>query len=393
MATLKILIVSRSRSAADRLEKGLANNSKLKLTTRIISNGHADPLEGVTDDPDLLLLHYGPGQSELQFLADRDQQNQLPLIVCGPSDDPEAMRLAMRAGARDYLPEDVAQQDLVASVSRIQEEVTRTGKRKSGQLIVFINGKGGSGGSFLATNLAHNLVVDAEKSVTLFDLDLQFGGLCRYLDITPKIGIQQALESSKDMDEISAQAYTYEHSSGLRLLAAPSKRFTLPSEVAIDELEALLDIFLLNNDYIVADSPNRLDAVTEFFLKRADKVIVIVQQSLPNVQDAARMLHLLTSELYVSPKRIGVVVNRYSRNSPIEIDDMLKALHQKKLITVPNQYKVAAEAIDSGVPVTELSKNGALAKGIRNLRTAIANPEGKSSENFLQRALPSILRR
>jgi len=392
MAKLKVLIASRSKVSVNRLSECLSTQPEFVVTTKLLGNGHADPLHGVSETPDLLLLHHGPYHSELEFLAEPDQRNHLPLIVCGPGDNPESMRLAMQAGARDYLPETAPNSDLVTSLLRIREEYSRTGTSAVGKLIVVINGKGGSGSSFLATNLAHGFVADDDKQVTLFDLDIQFGGLCRYLDITPKIGILEALEVAKQMDDVSAEAYTCEHSSGLRLLAAPSKRLVLPNEIPIEDLDALLKVFLSHNDYVVADSPNRLDAVTEFFLERADKIVLVVQQSLPNIHDAARMLQLLTSEIAIPESRIGVVVNRFSKNALIELSDIRKALRQDTLITIPNQYKIAAESINSGIPVADISKNAPVTRGIRKLQAAFHNQENKPADNFLARALPSILR-
>lgn len=393
MAKLKVLIVSRSKLSADRLGESLADRPEFLVRTRIVANGHVDPLHGISETPDLLLLHYSPGHGELQYLANNSQRDPLPLVVFGPDNDPAAMRLAMQAGARDYFPETVPKADLIASLLRIQDETFAFRSSPTGKLVVCMNGKGGSGGSFLATNLAHSLVVDARQQVTLMDLDLQFGGLCRYLDMTPKIGFLEALEVAKEMDDVSAEAYTSKHPSGLRLLAAPSKRLTLPNEVSIDELDALLSIFLSNNDYVVADSPNRLDAVTEYFLERADNIIVIVQQSLPHIQDTARLLHLLAREIVVPRKRIQIVVNRFSKNSPVELNDMRKALHDEKLMVIPNQYKLATECINSGVPVAEISKNAPLTKAIRKLQEALCDVGNKPPDNFLQRALPSILRR
>ena len=392
MAKLKVLIASRSKVSMKRLSECLSTQPEFVVTTKLLGNGHADPLHGVSETPDLLLLHHGPYHSELEFLAEPGQRNHLPLIVCGPGDNPESMRLAMQAGARDYLPETAPKSDLVTSLMRIREEYSRTGTLAVGKLIVVINGKGGSGSSFLATNLAHGFVVDDGKQVTLFDLDIQFGGLCRYLDITPKIGILEALEVAKQMDDVSAEAYTCAHSSGLRLLAAPAKRLVLPNEIPIEDLDALLKVFLSDNDYVVADSPNRLDAVTEFFLERADKIVLVVQQSLPNIQDAARMLQLLTSEIAIPESRIGVVVNRFSKNALIELSDIRKALRQDTLITIPNQYKIVAESINSGIPVADISKNAPVTRGIRKLQAAFHNQENKPADNFLARALPSILR-
>lgn len=392
MAKLKILVAGRSKLAVKDISQNLSQHSEFVVTTRTLGNGHADPLYGISETPDMLLLLHAPGRGELKYLAESGQGNQLPLIVCGPSDNPESMRLAMQAGARDYLPRTAPNGDLVKSLLRLREEISRSRKSAAGKLIVVMNGKGGSGASFLATNLAHGLVVDASKRVTLVDLDIQFGGLSRYLDITPEIGILEALEVAKQMDDVSAEAYTCKHSSGLRLLAAPSKNLVSPNEMAIEDLDALLDVFLSSNDYVVADSPNRLDVLTQFFLERADKIVLIVQQSLPHVQDTARMLRLLTHEFAIPADRIGVVVNRFSKKAPIELGDIRKALHQDKLITVPNHYALASECIDSGVPVAEISKNAPVSKGIRILQAMIENRDHKVANNFLARALPSILR-
>ena len=392
MAKLKVLIASHSKLAADHLTRYLGDHREFVVTTRILNNGHADPLYGISEAPDLLLLHHDTGRPELQYLADHSQRGQVPLVVCGPDDEPDGMRLAMQAGARDYLPASAPESDLVSSLVRIRDETFRSGTSRTGQLIAVMNGKGGSGASFLATNLAHGLVVDAKKQVTLVDLDLQFGGLCRYLDISPDIGILQALEAAKQMDDVSVDAYTCEHSSGLRLLAAPSTRITQPDEIPIDELDALLTVFLSNNDYLVADAPNRLNTVTDFFLERADQIILVVQQSLPNIQDAARMLQLLTGELAVPKTRIRVVVNRFTKNSLLELGDIRKALRQDDLITIPNQYKLAAESINSGIPVADISKSAPLTKGIRELQAMFEAQDDEPAQNFLARALPNILR-
>ena len=392
MARLRVLIVSRLQPAADHLHQCLAGHREFIVSKRILNNGHIDPLHGVDEMPDLLLLHHAPGYSELQYLAENTQRGQVPLIVCGPDNDPEGMRLAMQAGARDYLPAPTTEEDLVSSLLRFRQETSRSGSSRAGQLIVTINGKGGSGASFIATNLAHSLVVDAKRQVTLVDLDLQFGGLSRYLDLAPKVGLLQALEVAQELDDVAADAYTREHSSGLRLLAAPSERLAHPDEIPIEDLDALLKVYMSNNDYLVVDAPNRLNTVTEFFLERADHIVLVVQQSLPNIQDAARLLHLLSTEISVLNAQIKIAVNRFTKNSLIELSDIRKALRQDELITIPNQYKLAAESINSGVPVAQVSKKAPLTKGIRELQAAFETQHSEPEQNFLARALPNILR-
>lgn len=393
MRTLNILIVSRSRPTAETLAGHFAGSREYIVQTRVLTNGHADPLYGINQLPDILLLHCVNGQSELRFLADNGVRDQLPLIVCGPAADTEAMRLGMRAGARDYLPENMAAADLLASVARIKDETSRSRDGNKGKLIVVANGKGGSGASFISTNLAHSLVVDGGHSVLLTDLDLQFGGLCRYLDIEPEVGIIEALEAVSEMDEVSAEAYTCEHASGLKLMAATSKRATLPRAISIERLESLLNVYLSLYDFVITDVPAHLDPVNELFFEKADQVLIVVQQFLPNVQNASRLIRLLTSEVGVQNDRIAVVVNRFAKNADIEISDIQRALRVNRITSVPNQFKLASESINSGVPVAELSRNAPLTKGIRKLQTALADPVAATETGLLQRALPNFLRR
>ena len=391
MRTFNVMVASRAQVAADSLANTLAKQDEYEVKVRVIANGHEDPLYGLRELPDLLLLHYGPGNSELKYLADNGMQDQLALVVCGPVDDPEAMRLAMRAGARDYLPDNTSEEDLLASIARVYEDVQRARTASTAKLVVVVNGKGGSGASFLATNLAHSLVVNGGSRVTLVDLDLQFGGLYRYLDVNPKVGLIEAMESAHELDEVSAQAFTCEHSSGLRLLAAPSKYLTMADSLSIDKLESVMDAYLSLNDYIVADSPARLDLVTERFFTRADHIILVTQQSLPHIQDSARQLQILGNEIGVPKKRISVVVNRWSKNAEIQVDDIKKALRVEDLFTVPNDYKIASESINAGIPVAEVSKTAALTKGINKLQAIVVDVESMPERSFLQRVMPNFL--
>ena len=104
------------------------------------------------------------------------------------------------------------------------------------------------------------------------------------------------------------------------------------------------------------------------------------------------MLQIMTGELAIPKNRIGVVVNRFTKNSLIELGDIRKALRQDDLITIPNQYKLATESINTGIPVAEISKSAPLAKGIRELQAVFEAQGSEPAQNFLARALPSILR-
>ncbi len=100
---------------------------------------------------------------------------------------------------------------MLAAVRRLTRELKSSKKTGSSELIAFINAKGGSGGSFLAANIAHLLVAVSNRKVALVDLDLQLGNLTQYLDLEPKRGLIEALDVAADLDGVSIEAYLTKH--------------------------------------------------------------------------------------------------------------------------------------------------------------------------------------
>lgn len=390
MNRMKILIASRSQSAAVKASALLAERDGLEVDTRLLTNGSVDPLQGVSYTPDLLIIYDHGSESELDTLRQMPAEARPELLVFGPGDNPTAIRMAMRAGARDYLTLPLDRNELFAAIDEIAKLRQDNKKSGAGHLHVFINGKGGSGATFLATNIAHGLAVDKHK-VTLIDLDLQFAGLCRYLDLTPKQDILEAIRAIDDMDETAADAFTTQHESGLRLLSSDGSRLVMNQEIPPENMLALIKKYREYNDYVIIDLPRHLDALNAAVLEAADKVTVVMQQSFPHLHDTARLLHILRTELHIGQERINVVVNRYSKNLPILIKDIESALHTDSLLKIPNQWRVTSESVNSGVPVVEINRKAAVSRGLKEFHATIDGTT--DTPGALERALPSLFGR
>jgi len=391
VSRLQILLVTRSNTVADAVVDCLQDHSQYSVTKKIISNGHTDPLHDIRSRPDVLLLQYVRGNPELEHLADSAIENRLPLIVLGPADDPVAMRLAMQAGASDYLSQPLQQDDLHSALDRINER--RADKPSDqGQIVTVMNSKGGSGASFVATNLAYELSHTVKARAVLVDFDLQFGGLSRYLDLYPKRGLVEALDATEDMDEVSAEAYITNHTSGVRLLAASTNRLFLSREAPTEQVDSLLQLLQNNNEYVIADLPRRIDLLSATVLEHSDQILIVVQQTLGHLNDAARTIKLVTKELAVPMDRIRVVLNRYSKNALIEKVDVKNALKVDRITVIPNQYKLVSESVDSGVPLMEVARGSAIGKAIQNLQQLVSGKDDEeSTKRILGRKLPSFL--
>ena len=390
MNRMKVLLVSRCQSAARTADAILAERNDLEVETRLLANGSVDPLQGVAYTPDLLVMYDHGAEGELEALQQLPADQRPELIVFGPGDDAKTIRMAMRAGARDYLTIPIDKGELYAAVDEIAKQQRNATQTSHGNLHVFINGKGGSGATFLATNIAHGLAVDDHK-VTLVDLDLQFSGLCRYLDLTPKQDILEAIRAVDNMDETAAAAFTTRHDSGIRLLSASDSRLVMNQEISPESMLALIEKYREYNDYVIVDVPRHIDALNAAILETADKITVVMQQSFPHLHDTARLHGIRRNELNVDAHKINVVVNRYSKNLPILIKDIETALHTEALIKIPNQYRATSESVNSGVPLSVVDRKSSVSRGLKEIYATI--DESTGTPGPLGRALPSLFRR
>lgn len=86
-------------------------------------------------------------------------------------------------------------------------------------MFLFINTKGGMGATTLALNTAVEIASYHPNEVLLLDIDLQFGVIPEYLNITPTYSISDAIDSSNDLDEMSLSSLVNKHTSGLHVLS------------------------------------------------------------------------------------------------------------------------------------------------------------------------------
>lgn len=363
-----LLLVSRSQDSADQLFACLTQAPDLRVEKQVITNGDSDPLRGLLSVPDLLVLHIGSGSTnELDAIAQYSPEERPPLIVVGDGSDPRSMRAAMHAGARDFLAEPISEDDLLSSVRRFTAEMKPTRRSQSTSIVSFINSKGGSGATFLATNTAHLLASVSNRKTALVDLDLQFGNLTQYLDLKPKRGIIDALEVADDLDSVAIEAYMTLHETGLSVLAGMNTDFDLQQDLMLEGFDQILALLSSNYERIVVDLPRHIDQFGAATLERSDRVAIVVQQSIPSLQDASRIYEIVTKKLAVPKDRIMIVLNRMFKNAAVELADVEQSLHNLKPFVIPNDFQAVAESVNIGAPIYDLARRSPVTKALLQL--------------------------
>lgn len=387
---LQLLISSRDASALNHLKTVSQRLPSLQVTTRLVSNGHTDPLYGLERMPDFLLLRVSHlWREELAALLQRPAHERPPLLVCGPLEEREGIRLAMQAGARDFLPEPVAADELLAALGRMLQE-TQAGQATGGKLIAVMNAKGGSGATLLACNLAHQLSARG-GSTLLLDLDLQFGSVAHCLDVVPAHSHMEVLQQIEEMDSVALRGYCSHFSPTLHVLGGRSGELYLPQDVHLEQLEALLRLARSTYDWVVVDLPRQIDHLTGITLEQADRVYILVQQSLSHLKDATRLVRIMRDELGVQGNRLQVVVNRYDKTSPVSLRDIAEALRCQDLQKLPNDYAVVSESQNTGVPLELHAPRAPVTLGMRELSQALLGTKA-AGQGLLKRTIGRLFR-
>lgn len=387
---LKVLIAGRSAEALRVLNASLAGAAGMSVTTRLISNGHTDPLHDARPLPDVLVLRFdAQSLAELATLSQSSPETRPLLIVVGPAGNAEAMRLAIRSGARDFLAEPLNAEEFVTAVERLRHEPRRASAANlPAELTLVLGAAGGVGTSFLACNLAHAFATESSAPTLLMDLDSNAAPLASFLDLNPERGLPAALAEVEHLDQHALAGYVTKHRSGLYLLGAPSKTARMSQELDANRYAALMAMVMERYRWVVVDGSHVLDQISLTTLGMARNVLVVVQQSVVQLRQAARLMRILFAEYGIPDDRISVVVNRYLKRATVSLEDIQRTLARDKVVVVPNHYRSVMSSVDGGVPMRDFEPASPVTRAIGELHRELSGAPRSEKSSLLRRALP-----
>jgi pilus assembly protein CpaE len=272
------------------------------------------------------------------------------LCVIGVTDqsNPQAMVEAVRAGCKQLATKPVDPNDLIVAVRRGLNESTEP--RQAGHIIGVMSAIGGAGGTTVACHLAQAFADTLESGPLLMDMDLEFGGVARALDIAPSFSIAD-LAGSGTVDDVLVRKATCEIARGISVLARPNR---IDEAHAIDDTMIRMIVQCARGMYpfVILDLPRKLDAVVGAALEECSRTLIITQATVPAIDNAKRLAEALT-KAGMDSTRIDFVLNRHRKNIHTLTPEVIEQnLGRKLLCTIPNDFKAVSSALDLGTPVT-----------------------------------------
>lgn len=288
------------------------------------------------------------------------------IIIMSVQSDPNYLRRAMMAGARDFLTKPFGGDELTAAIRRVHDkrpavqqppvmtqtklaggQVSEGTSLPEGKVIAVYSPKGGAGCTTIAINLAVSLAKRGHRTI-LVDASLQFGDVSVMLNLRAITSLAD-LGNSEDLDADLISSIIQIHNTDLNVLLAPP-RPEMADMVSEKSLVNLVTNLRQSYDFVIIDTPSYLNEKTLAVMDNADKIILVTQQSLTSLKNVSRFFDLTDSLEYESQK-IWLVVNRASNKSSISVKDVGDTLKRSLFTVIPKDSLAVEIAADQGVPL------------------------------------------
>jgi pilus assembly protein CpaE len=290
----------------------------------------------------------------------------------------------LRRGDADWVSLDADPQEIVDILARHRRrknaEYASDSNGAKPIAVSFVPSAGGVGNTTLALETAIKLKTDKatrERRICIVDLDFQRSHLCDYLDLEPRLKIQEIVDNPDRLDEQLFDIFISRHASGLHIFAAPRGSFDV-CELNVSALDALFNMAALRYELILIDLPVTWFAWTDQVVSASDGVVVTGANTIPGLRQTVETLKAVRSARNSvlsrtsapgTDRQIAVAMNRcqWRFMGGIRHRRHVEAVLGDELVFYVSDEPVALESINTGTPIGLNKSGGAFGKDIAAL--------------------------
>jgi pilus assembly protein CpaE len=318
-------------------------------------------------------------EAGLRFVERVARECPRTAIICASRDaSPDTILRSIRAGAREFLRLPLRPEEFATVYERVAEfcAVQPEAPKKRGRVLSVFSSKGGTGTTFIATNLAAAL----RQPTVLLDLNLQAGDLGLFLGVEPKFSVADLVENLHRADDQLLRGYLTPHSANLSLLAAPREADSA-DDIEAEHVFKVLEILRERHEYVVVDPQHTFDSITLAALDQSDEILLVLTLDIPAIRSTQRALQIFDRLGYPRHK-LHVVVNRFSKQIDLDLRQVERFLGERVAGYVQSDYKTAVNSINLGQPLVDSDPQSKIATELRDIaaRFSAAAPAAPARE-------------
>jgi pilus assembly protein CpaE len=350
--------------------------------------------------PDLVIVVLDSDRQKSANLISHLSALHPGLPVLAISSDHQALLQALQRGAKYFLTQPVALEELLGTLRRAQSEaglapngVAQSAPGQS-QIIAVMGSRGGVGSTSLAVNLGCTLATTPGNAVVLVDLDMALGDADISLDLMPDHTLADLAMNIErlDMNFLKRSMVPHE-STGLNLLAHPLQISDI-GVVHEDHIVRVLNLLRISYSHLILDLSKALVPTDLAALRLADHVLLVAQLELASLRNVVRILMALGQEEGLSEK-VRVVMNRVGADyaeGDISLKKAEETIGKPIFWQIPNDAKPMLGSRVAGIPLIQHSPRCRAQQSIHGMIQALLGKANntnvetvKSSKSFLGR--------
>jgi pilus assembly protein CpaE len=219
-------------------------------------------------------------------------------------------------------------------------------------IVSYLGTKGGTGTTTLAVNGAADLRRLTGRSTVILDLKTGPGDVALFLGLRPRHSLLTALDHLAWLDQSILQRFVVAHDCGLHVLAAGDD-YARPGLRDADAVEQLLRALNAAYDYVIIDAGCSLAPPATAALQLSDVILMVANPDVPCLRNLQRIIDEV-KRLGVARERLKVVLNRASEFGVLSTAQIERVLGFSISHPINSDYRTAASAVNSGMPVSAL---------------------------------------
>jgi DNA-binding response OmpR family regulator len=215
---------------------------------------------------------------------------RLPIVMLSASTEDADILAGYEGGADEYISKPVQLAILRVKIDALLKRAAAAAKDapplpQRGIVVLFLHGKGGVGATTVTVNLASVLSGTTAGSVTVLDLNLEFGNAPMYLNVRPDISLAEAVGrlGGRELDGEVLDRLLAEHPSGVRVLAgssAPEQAELVSGQM----VQSTLQLLRQRSDFVLVDTDASFSERNLGLIDNADVICHVTAPILPSLK-------------------------------------------------------------------------------------------------------------
>ena len=346
--------------------------------------------------PDMILLDYAYQKKGFFELVDKitTAYPGSALIVILPENEMVNSERIILAGARAFLVTPFKQENLLNTIRRVLELMTRNQAlpqpvasesltRPRNTFTVF-SPKGGAGTSTIAINLAIALHQQLKEEVLLIDGKHLFGHVALCLNLRTGNSITDLLAHVGQLDPHLVKQVAVKHISGVYVLPSPNS-ITEAQGIRPDDIYKMLQILQSVFPNLIIDGGSYLSDNTVTYMDSSDKILLVLNPDLASLRDVRQFMDVAKSLAY-PPEKTLLILNLTGRKADVKREEIEQILNMKIFGRIPADENLALSCLNEGVPIILKNPRHPISKAYDEITAGLVKQIKDMNAEYLAKA-------